>query len=201
MLDSLFLLMESGSVIGLFLQVVPISFFVAFLYALYRCWKIKAKAIPISWSVEILRWLFVCYLTGLINLVLVPANLWGYIWFYLRNGYQGGTIDSLFSGEINLIPTLFRVFTGELTLGHWVKTMLIGNILMFVPFGAFLPFITNKVNRKSILRVAVIVPVAVEVIQPVVGRSFDIDDLILNFAGIMLGFIIATGVKNTFSKR
>ena len=36
----------------------------------------------------------------------------------------------------------------------------------------------------------------VEVIQPVVGRSFDVDDLILNFAGIIVGYFVAIGTKS-----
>ncbi|MFR2023977.1 MAG: VanZ family protein [Clostridia bacterium] len=32
--------------------------------------------------------------------------------------------------------------------------------------------------------------------QPVVGRSFDVDDLILNFAGIIVGYFVAIGTKS-----
>ena len=76
-----------------------------------------------------------------------------------------------------------------------MRTMLAGNFLMFVPMGFFLPFVLEKVNKQSILKISVIIPIAVEVIQLIVGRSFDVDDLILNFAGIIVGYFIAVAVK------
>lgn len=78
--------------------------------------------------------------------------------------------------------------------------MLIYNFLMFIPFGFFLPFISKKINNRSIWKIAVIVPIVVEVIQPIVGRSFDVDDLILNFAGIVVGYFLAVGIK-TLARR
>ena len=77
--------------------------------------------------------------------------------------------------------------------------MLIYNFLMFVPFGFFLPFVSEKVNYRSIWKIAVIVPIVVEVIQLIVGRSFDVDDLILNFAGITAGYFVAVGIKSLIS--
>lgn len=78
--------------------------------------------------------------------------------------------------------------------------MLIYNFLMFIPFGFFLLFISKKINNRSIWRIAVIVPIVVEVIQPIVGRSFDVDDLILNFAGFVVGYFLAVGIK-TLARR
>ena len=42
---------------------------------------------------------------------------------------------------------------------------------------------------------AILIPLAIEVIQLVVGRSFDIDDLIMNFLGIVIGYYIVELVK------
>ena len=69
--------------------------------------------------------------------------------------------------------------------------MLVYNFLMFLPFGFFLPFVSKKINQRNIWKTALIIPVFIEVLQPVMGRSFDIDDLILNFAGIVFGYWIA----------
>ena len=142
-----------------------------------------------------MRWLFVCYLTGLVNLILVPAELWMFIWSNICIGYSHSEI-TFFSGEFNLVPTVFKVIIGDLTIGRWVLKMLIYNFLMFVPFGFFLPFVSEKGNNRSIWKIAVTVPIAVEVIQPIVGRSFDVDDLILNFAGIVVGYFLAVGLKS-----
>ena len=56
-------------------------------------------------------------------------------------------------------------------------------------------------EQQSILKIAVIIPIAVEIIQPIVGRSFDVDDLILNFIGIVVGYFIAVGIKSLICKR
>lgn len=44
--------------------------------------------------------------------------------------------------------------------------------------------------------VAIAVPFIVELLQMVFGRSFDIDDLICNFIGIVVGFFIAYAIKD-----
>jgi glycopeptide antibiotics resistance protein len=141
-----------------------------------------------------MRLLFVCYLAGLVNLILVPANMWIWVWKCVFVRYSPPEL-TFFSGEFNFVPTLFRLITGELTLGRWVAKMLVYNFLMFLPFGFFLSFVSEKVNNRSIWKYAIIVPVAVEVIQPIIGRSFDVDDLILNFAGILAGYFIAVAVE------
>ena len=194
-MSKLYSLLNSGSVLSLFLQVIPITLLVGVIYAVYRCIRIKKHGNTVSWSTEIMRWLFVCYLTGLINLILVPANLWMCIWANVFVGYSHSEIV-FFSGDFNLVPTVIKLITGELTIGRWVLKMLVYNFLMFVPFGFFLPFVSEKNNNRSIWKVAVIVPIIVEVIQPVVGRSFDVDDLILNFAGIIVGYFVAIGTQS-----
>ena len=104
-----------------------------------------------------------------------------------------------FSG-FNLVPSLIKALSGELTIGSWVKTMLIGNIAMFLPLGFFLPFVTERVNRKNIFVVSIAVPFIVELLQMIFGRSFDVDDLICNFIGIVAGFFIGFAIK-TSSRR
>ena len=195
MLEYLYEMTRSGTVIGLFIEVVPITCLVGILYAVFRCIIIKKQELSDIWGTEIIRWLFICYLTGLVNLILVPSNLWTYIWFYLRNGYSGCELEPLFSGGFNLIPTFIKVLTGEFSVGRWVRTMLAGNFFMFVPLGFFLPFVSEKIDKKNILKISVIVPIVIEVIQITVGRSFDVDDVILNFAGIVVGYWISVGIK------
>ena len=195
MLDAIYQMMQSGSTMGSFLRVVPITLLVGAGYAIYRYSKIKRQKLSVSRFSEVMRWLFVCYLTGLVNLVLVPSNLWGSIWYSLRVGAIEIEFDQPFSGGFNLVPTLIKCLMGELTLGSWVKEMLAGNLLMFLPMGFFLPFVSSRLDRRGILKLAVIVPIAIEIVQLIIGRSFDIDDLLLNFAGIVIGYYAAVGVK------
>ena len=99
-------------------------------------------------------------------------------------------------GGFNLVPSLIKALSGEFTIGSWVRTMLIGNIVMFLPLGLFLPFVTGRVNRKNIFVVSIAIPLVAELLQMVFGRSFDIDDLICNFIGIVVGFFIAYVIKD-----
>lgn len=200
MFDTLYEIMTSGSLIGLFLQVVPITCLVGLVYAIYRLVKIKKHELPVAWGTEIMRWLFVCYLTGLINLILVPRNLWTYIWFYLRNGYSGGELDPLFSGSFNFVPTFLKAQTGEFTIGRWARTMLEGNLIIFLPMGFFLPFVSKRINTRNIFAFAIITPIIVELLQPIIGRSFDVDDVMMNFTGIIAGYFIAIGIKAIAAK-
>ncbi len=200
MLNTLYNIMISGSVLGHFLQVVPITCLAGLIYILFRWLHSKKQETPVKWCREILQGLFVCYLVGLFNLVLVPANFWTYIWATVFTGYSHNSL-TFFSGEFNLIPSLFRWVTGELTMGSWMIKMLVYNFLMFLPFGFFLSVLSEKVNRKNIWIIAAAVPLSVELLQPIVGRSFDIDDLILNFAGIIAGYFLTAGIKTLIQKK
>ena len=42
---------------------------------------------------------------------------------------------------------------------------------------------------------AILIPFTIEVLQLLVGRSFDIDDLVMNFLGIVIGYYIVELVK------
>ena len=67
---------------------------------------------------------------------------------------------------------------------------LVGNIVAFIPFGLLLPMISPKERRAGmIFLLALELSLMIEVIQLFshVG-SFDVDDLILNTAGGLLGY-------------
>ncbi|MFF4317906.1 VanZ family protein [Streptomyces sp. NPDC001568] len=67
-----------------------------------------------------------------------------------------------------------------------------GNILLGVPFGVLLPVLLPQ--ARGLLRVALttaVVMTLVELIQGalVTGRAFDVDDVILNTSGALLGYL------------
>lgn len=66
----------------------------------------------------------------------------------------------------------------------------LGNVLLFVPFGYFV----NKIlkNNKMIISIfiALITSSSIELIQMNIGRSFDIDDIILNIIGGIIGYLL-----------
>lgn len=189
-------IMNSGSVLGYFFQAVPITCFAGIVYLIIRVVTVKRNKLKVEWLKEIMKLLFTCYLTGLISLAVLPANFWLSFFDGILLGRWDEMLPIFSFGGFNLVPSLIKALSGELTIGSWVKTMLIGNIAMFLPLGFFLPFVTERVNRKSIFVVAIAVPSIVELLQMVFGRSFDIDDLICNFIGIVVGFFIAYVIKD-----
>lgn len=186
--------MNSGSVMGYFLQALPVTVLVGILYFIIRIALLKKRKNKIDWLSEVLRVLFVCYLTGLVSLVVLPANFWLCIYDGIFFGWWDGLRERIHIGDVNLVPSVIKCLAGELSLGSWVKTMLIYNILMFVPFGFFLPLTTKIKSFRKMIWVAVLTPVCVEVLQLVFGRSFDVDDLICNFIGILAGAALAFAI-------
>ncbi|MFE9046419.1 VanZ family protein [Streptomyces sp. NPDC007818] len=68
-----------------------------------------------------------------------------------------------------------------------------GNILLGVPFGILLPLLSRK--ARGFLRVAAVTAgtmLLVELVQGalVTGRAFDIDDVLLNTGGALLGYVV-----------
>lgn len=193
-------IMNSGSVLGYFFQAVPITCIVGIIYVIICVVIVKRNKLKIEWLKEIMKLLFTCYLTGLISLVILPANFWLDFFDGVFLGWWDEMLPIFSFGGFNFVPSLIKALSGELTIGSWVKTMLIGNIAMFLPLGFFLPFVTERVNRKNIFVVSIAVPFIVELLQMIFGRSFDVDDLICNFIGIVAGFFIGFAIK-TSSRR
>ena len=89
----------------------------------------------------------------------------------------GGYIKSILDGSMNLNIPLENLF---------------GNLFMFLPFGIYLPFFQKKIDslKKFILGMTSIFLI-IEIAQFLTKRgSFDIDDLILNLAGAVIGYLI-----------
>lgn len=197
MYNKIRMLMNTGGVFGYFLQVIPITCVVGFTYVIFRLIYLKRKHISIVWPPEVMRALFICYLTGLFNLIVMPAGFWLSFFDGIAFGWWN-EMEPFFSfGGCNLVPTIVKWLHHELVIGSWVKTMLIGNVAMFIPFGFFIPFVSKHITVRKIWGIAIVIPLSMELLQMCFGRSFDIDDLICNFLGIVVGYFIATAINIT----
>ena len=68
----------------------------------------------------------------------------------------------------------------------------IGNIVLFIPFGYF---VTSYCNIKKIWTISIVSGLSslvIEVVQHFIGRSFDVDDIILNIVGGIIGYLLYT---------
>ena len=188
------MIMGSGTIWGYFLQVLPFVCLVGIIYFAIRFILLKKSKAPIKWGQEIFKLLFVCYLSGLISLVILPANFWLFVYDGIFLGWWGELGQVFQIGDVNLVPSAIKWLNGELSIGSWVKTMLIGNIAMFIPFGFFFPLVSGIRSHKKLLLIFATTPFCVEILQLLFGRSLDVDDLICNFIGIVLGSAIAFGI-------
>ena len=188
-------LFTGNSVINQFIQVIPITLLVGLLYIIFRFLKLKKSNGDINYKKESLYLIFVCYIVGLFNLVLVPRNFWDIIWYNIFYNFNENPFAGIFDFSYNFIPTIYKIIIGEYTLDSWGKTMIVGNLLMFIPMGILLSLCLKSISRKDMFKYALLIPLAIEVIQLVVGRSFDIDDLVMNFLGIVIGYYIVELVK------
>lgn len=78
-----------------------------------------------------------------------------------------------------------------------------GNILLFVPLGYFATSYCKIKNLGTIIIISLLSSSVIETVQHFIGRSFDIDDIILNVVGGVIGYLLFTGlnaIKNHLPK-
>lgn len=81
-------------------------------------------------------------------------------------------------------------------------TTFVLNIIMFMPLGVYLPLLNKKFESlKSVAYYGFLSSVAIEGLQMMIriicgnGRSTDINDLIANTAGAVMGYIVINGLR------
>lgn len=98
------------------------------------------------------------------------------------------TSRDVYIGGTNLVPfrEIFRYPVGSVNFYRQV----VGNVILFMPFGFFATYYTKISKIRNITFVTFLVSLTIEVVQRYIGRSFDIDDIILNVIGGVAGFLI-----------
>lgn len=132
---------------------------------------------------ELLLTIYVLYLVSLASVVFFPD----------RKEMFGD------NGEYLILP-VYSTIPGHMTFGileefgFWSREFLInifGNIIVFIPVGFLTPLVQKRArNVKNALCFAVVFPLCIEFVQAFIGRTADIDDVVLNFSGLMLGWLI-----------
>lgn len=98
------------------------------------------------------------------------------------------TFQDVNYGTNNFIPfhEIFRYEFGSVYFLHNV----LGNIILFIPFGYFVSHIMASKKPYAMFIIAIITSVVIEFTQLKIGRTFDVDDIILNLIGAFLGYIV-----------
>lgn len=75
------------------------------------------------------------------------------------------------------------------------------NIILFIPFGFMFPIIHQKLSKATIA-FGVLLSLAIEIMQYITGRGLaDIDDLINNALGAVIGYFIYRAGKMEYDRR
>lgn len=102
---------------------------------------------------------------------------------------------------LNLIPLswLFEPYT--MGVPRMLEQLAL-NIVMFVPLGLLLPVALPSLRRfRCTAAVCLAITLAIETLQYFTGRSADIDDVLLNLLGGMLGYALFALLRARLSER
>lgn len=171
-----------------------------FLYVIGRIFYIKKKNLKINIKREICLGILIVYLIGFISQTILPRVI-------IYKDYNTEKIIINFIthrdiSEINIIPfktIISYLFLKNSQVSNWRSVgfqNILSSIIIYFPFGILLPAI-NKAFRKlnnTLLSIAIIAFI-IEFIKHFVGRSSDIDDVILGVFGAFLGHALFTYIN------
>lgn len=101
--------------------------------------------------------------------------------------------DKITPLRVNLVPLVHIL---EYENRKDVLMNIIGNVTMFIPSGIILPILYRKLDSfVKVTAAGAAMSLCIELMQlPFAVRASDIDDLILNTLGVMIGYIIYAAV-------
>jgi len=180
---------------------VILSLPVYILMFLYKTKISKKSSGIINWKRESLVLLFTIYLFAFLSITIFPISF--------RKIYESGSFVSInlipFKYVIRSIGTIGERYSGDIAfhVGLIAKNV-IGNLLLLFPFGLAVPVLWKNTDKLSYrVLYGLTLTFAIECIQFIqmyfglsMGRVVDVDDIILN----ALGFIIGYSVSNKLLK-
>lgn len=128
--------------------------------------------------------LFVAYIAFMLSITLNLDRVW-----ISTICFRSAPVFTYFSGGIN-----FTIWNGIDTL--WDKIMLIGNIIMFLPMGIFIPMLWFKITWLNTWLSGTLFSLGIECAQYILGRTFDVNDLLMNAIGTILGWLLLVLITN-----
>lgn len=162
------------------------------IYMVMRIIFIKRRKQSFDKKREIMLAIFTLYIVAIASQTIIPKWVMGvdidtgkfFFDVYMSNGWVG----------TNTIP--FRTISGYLKVNEYMDgwdsiaiANLLGNIFLFSPIGFFVPLLWRRMDSfKPILFIGLGVTCFIEGTQYFIGRSADIDDIILNTIGVIVGY-------------
>jgi len=116
------------------------------------------------------------------ELFMFTALLYAMLLFYVV------TFQDVNYGTDNFIP-FKEIMRYEFGTKLFIKNI-VGNIIMFIPFGLIVAYLMKTRKVLPTLFITIVTSTVIEYTQLKIGRTFDIDDIILNLIGGFLGYMI-----------
>ena len=153
----------------LVVDVFPIMLISIFLYAAFVG---ISRTKNLRFSQHFFRYAFLAYILTLVGLTI----FWG-----------GISIETDYH-LLNLRPFVWVKETYSMGFVKMIK-QIVGNVFMFVPYGFLLPVVFKKMQSfgKTFL-IVFLSSFLIEFVQYFIGRSCDVDDLIMNTIGGCIGY-------------
>lgn len=133
--------------------------------------------------------LFVMFGAGLAALTVFPAGFWRVRhWSAFLRGERPlfPPVDwhiQLQTLQLTPLQEIYRAFRGP-----WVMFLMLANIGIFLPVGFFIALLWRRPRWWKSAGLGCLCSCAIEFVQIFIGRSTDVDDVILNTAGAFLGY-------------
>lgn len=182
-------------------QMIPMCLLALVIFLIVRparLGRLKAHGLVSGTLREITLCLFLLFCAGLSALTLFPANIWTYVITFGRGWHDGTSFFSFYPtwkqtmANLPYLPHMLTPFQEiRRALGHmsyWLLFMLLGNIIMFMPIGFFPALLWRNWRWWKSVTAGFGTSASIEFIQFFIGRSTDIDDVILNTSGALAGF-------------
>ena len=148
----------------------------------------------ICWKKEVLLLLMYINLAVIIRFVFYP--------FFTVDGHVQPLViqtGKIFPPRINLVPFLYLT---DYDVKREALINIIGNVSLFIPTGIILPILYKRLDAFwKVLFAGAGISLCIELVQLVLPNSVtDIDDLILNTAGVIIGYIVFSLIRRMIKR-
>lgn len=114
---------------------------------------------------------------------------------YILSLFYTVTFEDVSWSTSNFVP-FKEMFRYAFMSSSFIKNVT-GNIIILMPYGLYVPYLL-KTNKASIIMfLTLLISLTIEFTQLAIGRVFDIDDIMLNVLGGLLGYLMYEVVKKT----
>ena len=135
---------------------------------------------------NLLLFIFIIYLGLLLYLT---------IFFNMRRNISMTYIEYLKSA-FNIIPfiNLIQAINSGSLVSFFINTFSV--LLLYLPLGIIIPLLLENSKYKKVILVSLLVIIIIEILQLLTTLGiFDINDIIVGFIGVSLGYLINKALK------